>query len=272
MAAVYANTQPQEELANLFARSMTLAQPAPEPIPAPAPAPAPSQEPPAQPPKIVYISQHYNHSAHLARHNAQQQQQQQQPQPPPQRPASEPPLNEYSEVERVLRNYSVDPSGLSSAQLQLFKTVDDPQRLRLIELWRACPPTSSNDNPTLVWGITTVDQEETLARMRYDQQLQIQQQLADEQMQMEMQLQLEQEQQQQFQRQRAAAAQQGITMSLDGTPVTPTQATDGRWIPTADDMHYMEPYMLVGYGEEVSRCGGPVWQCGNSRRRWYDGL
>ncbi|KAK4192846.1 hypothetical protein QBC35DRAFT_204176 [Podospora australis] len=271
MATMYADMQPQEELANLFARNLTLTQPAPAPIPAPAPAPV--EETPAQPApaKIVYISQHYNHSAHLARQNAQQQQQQS----PPPRPASEPPQNEHAEVERVLRNYSVDPSGLSSAQLQLFRTVDDPQRLRLIELWRACPPKNGSDNPTLVWGVTTVDQEETLARMRYEQQQQIQQQLEEEQMQMEMQMQLEQEQQQHFQRQQASQQQQQqreFAMSLDGTPVTPTQTNDGRWVPTADDFQYMEEYMLAGYGDEICRRGGPVWQCGISRRRWYDGL
>lgn len=41
-------------------------------------------------------------------------------------------------------------------------------------------------------------------------------------------------------------------MSLDGTPLTPIQAGDGRWDMTAVAMHYMEPYMASGY-EELAR-------------------
>ncbi|KAL2016900.1 hypothetical protein VTK56DRAFT_2861 [Thermocarpiscus australiensis] len=211
MAAVHPNTQPQEELVALFSRNLTLSQPAPAPVPVPAPAQASQEER-----KIVYVSQHYTHSAHVARQDVQ-----------PQRAASEPPQSEYAAVERVLREHSVDPSGLSSAQLQLFKRVDGPQKLRLIELWRTCPPTNSNDNPTLGWSMTTVDQEEALARMRYEQQQQ-QQQMA------------EQDQD-----------EQETVMSLDGTPLTPIQAGDGRWF--AGLAHnYMEPYMASGY-EEMAR-------------------
>lgn len=213
MAAVYSNMHTSEELANLFARQFTLNQ-VTQPTPAPAPVPVPAQEP-VQAPKIVYISQHYNHSAHLARQNAQQQQQQQQQAQSVQRPASEPPQSENAVVERVLREHSVDPSGLSQAQIQLFKTVEDPEKLRLIEIWRACPPTNSNDNPTLGWAITTVEQEQTLARIRW-----------------------EQKQQQQMQAQEVA-------MSLDGTPLTPIQPSESKWLETYGS--YMEPYMIDGY-------------------------
>jgi hypothetical protein len=209
--------QSQDELAALFSRNLTF-NPIPQSIPEPAPAPAPAQAPQEEN-KIVYISQHYNHSAHIVRPEAQAP-----------RPASEPPQSEHAVVERVLREHSVDPSGLSSAQLQLFRTVDSPEKLRLIELWRVCPPTNSNDNPTLAWGMTTVDQEEALARMRYEQQQQpIQQQQ-------------QQEQQQEPE----------TVMSLDGTPLTPIQAGDGRWIAMTESHHYMEPYMAAGY-EEMAR-------------------
>ncbi|KAL1843471.1 hypothetical protein VTK73DRAFT_2836 [Phialemonium thermophilum] len=205
--------QAPEDLAALFSRHMNLdpaqqQQQQQQQHPATSPPPTvPVQEEP----KIVYISQHYNHSAHLAVAREQNTQ-------PSPRPASEPPQPEHAAVEAVLRNHSVDPSGLSVSQLQLFKTVDEPQQLRLIELWRVCPPTNSNDNPTLAWTSTTVEQEETLARMRREQQLQ----------------------------------QQGqVEMSLDGTPLTPVQAGDGRWIALRSS-HYMEPYIASGY-EEMAR-------------------
>lgn len=228
MAAVYANMQSQEELAALFSRNLTLdpvSQPAPAPTPAPA-APAPAEQRQEER-KIVYISQHYNHSAHVVKQDV-----------PPPRPASEPPQSEHAAVEQVLREHSVDTSGLSRAQLQLFKTVDTPDKLRLIELWRVCPPTNSNDNPTLTWSVTTVDQEEALARLRFEQQ---QQQLIDQQLQDDFGMMQDEPE---------------AVMSLDGTPLTPIQAGDGRWIASSSSSspayHYMEPYMASGY-EEMAR-------------------
>ncbi len=233
MAAVYGNVQTQEELVALFHRNFTL-DPIPQPAPAPQPAqaPAPTQQPTEEPkeePKIVYISQHYNHSAHIVKQD-----------PQPIRPASEPPQSEHAAVERALREHGVDPSGLSSAQLQLFKRVDTPEKLRLIELWTVCPPTSSTDNPTLGWSMTTVEQEETLARLRYEQQ---QQHLIDQQLQAEFMMMQDE----------PAPPEPETVMSLDGTPLTPIQAGDGRWISTASaSYHYMEPYMASGY-EEMAR-------------------
>lgn len=227
MAAVYANMHPQEELAALFSRNLSL-NPVPQPAPAPAPAPASApQSAPSQAPqeerKIVYVSQHYTHSAHVARQQAQQT-----------RTPSEPHQSEYADVERVLSEHGVDPSGLSSAQLQLFRRVEDPQKLRLIELWRFSPPTNSDDNPTLAWSMTTVDQEEALARMRYERRQQ------------------QQEQEQQYHRGSSGGGDDDETiMSLDGTPLTPIQAGDGRWIATVAH-HYTEPYMVSGY-EEMAR-------------------
>ncbi|KAK3300758.1 uncharacterized protein B0H64DRAFT_22552 [Chaetomium fimeti] len=228
MATVYTHMQPQDELVALFSRNLTLdhlSQPAPTPEAAPAPVEAPKEEH-----KIVYISQHYNHSAHLtAKQNDQ-----------PVRPASEPPQSEHAVVEQVLREHNVNTSGLSSAQLQLFRTVDTPQQLRLIELWRACPPTNSTDNPTLTWSMTSVDQEEALARLRFEQQ---QQDLIDQQLQQEFGMMQDEHE-----------PEPETVMSLDGTPLTPIQAGDGRWIATSDraSYHYMEPYMASGY-EEMAR-------------------
>jgi hypothetical protein len=252
MAAVYANMQPQEELAALFSRNLTLdpmCQPAATPAPAPAPDPSQAAQ---EEPKIVYISQHYNHSAHLAKQQQQQEEAAAAASQPAPRPASEPPHNEHAAVEQVLRSHSVDPSALSTAQLQLFRTADTPQQLRLLELWRASPPTSSADNPTLAWASTTLEQEEALARLRFEQ---AQQRLVDEQLQLELfgggggssgGMDME-----------AAEPEPETVMSLDGTPLTPIQAGDGRWVgaatvPLASSYHYMEPYMASGY-EEMAR-------------------
>ena len=215
MTVVQSTTmQAQEDLVALFSKNLTLE-------------PAQQAQPPREEPKIVYISQHYNHSAHLAQQQQQQQPQEKQKQGQGQeqeqpvlhpRPASEPPQPEHAAVETILRDHAVDTSCLSSAQLQLFKAVEGYQQLRLIELWRMSPPTSSRDNPTLAYSFTTVDQEELLARLRYEE------------------------------RQRQAGQ---MVMSLDGTPLTPIQAGDGRWLPT-QSAHDIEPYMASGY-EDMAR-------------------
>lgn len=204
----------QEELAALFSRNLTFASaPAPAPAPAPVPEPIQVQAPPQEEPKIVYISQHYTHTAHIARQAV----------PPPPRAASEPPQAEHVAVETVLSNHGVDPSCLSSAQLQLFKTVDDAQKLHLINIWRVCPPTNSLDNPTLAWSMTSISQEEILANLRHEQ------------------------------RQRAQQEKQTMAMSLDGTPLVAVQAGDGRWIMEASQSYMdSEPYMATGY-EEMAR-------------------
>ncbi|KAK1769849.1 hypothetical protein QBC33DRAFT_556272 [Phialemonium atrogriseum] len=189
--------QAHEDLAALFSKNLTL-----EPA-----------QPPREESKIVYVSQHYNHSSHLARPSAEHSQLSP-------RPASEPPQREHTVVETVLQNNGVDPSCLSVSQLQLFKSVAEPQQLRLIELWRIFPPTNSNDNPTLAWSFTTVEQEESLAQMRY------------------------------VRNEQGKQAEQ--IMSLDGTPLTPIQAGDGRWISTQGQHDVTEPYMATGY-EEMAR-------------------
>lgn len=209
MIFIQPNMQVQEELASLFTRNLTL---------------DPSQQLPPEEPKIVYISQHYNHSAHLAKQQQDQQQaeaqsqSQNQPEPQqPQRPASEPPQSENPDLENILRTYGVDTSALSPSQIQLFKAADDSQKMRLIQLWSICPPTNSIDNPTLAWSSTTLEQEETLAKIRMERKVQ--------------------------------EHETPKVMSLDGTMLTPIQAGDGRWM---QPQNYMEPYMASGY-EEMAR-------------------
>ncbi|KAH8891866.1 hypothetical protein GQ53DRAFT_648089 [Thozetella sp. PMI_491] len=215
MRFVQPGQEVQDDLASLLSRNLRLD---PEANP-----------PPPEEPKIVYISQHYHHSRHVV--PAQQQQYQEQEQERQilnsPRPSSEPPQPEYAAAEKVLRDNGIDSSALSAPQLQLFKEGDTPQQLRLIQLWQICPPRNSTDNPTLTWSNTSVEQEEILAKMRYEQQ--------------------QAEQQRREQEQVVEA-----TMSLDGTPLTPIQAGDGRWIQTIQPHTYMEPYMASGY-EELAR-------------------
>lgn len=221
-----ADMQAHDDLIALFSRNLTLHQPEPKPEP-------------KSGPQIVYsISQHYHHSSHLAR----KQDQQQQSQPPPhQRPSSLPPPENGPSIEQVLTAHGIEPSSLSHAQMQLFKTADDAQKMRLLELWRICPPTPNNmhENPALAWNTTTVEQEEALAKARYERQQQEEQ---------------ARKQQAEFEAQQndCQKCQGNQIMSLDGTMV-PFQGGDSRWISLADSsVQDVEPYMASGY-EQLAR-------------------
>lgn len=230
----------QEDLASLFAKNMTLSATQP---------PSPPQDD-----KIVYISQHYTHSAHIMHHPQPQQQEQQRPQSPPQdepmqRPSSEPPRSDLHDLELLLRSHSVNTGALSLPQVELFRNAGESQKMRLIQLWTICPPADSTDNPTLTWTNTTVEQEEMLAQRRFELQ--------------------QQQQQQQQQKQQEEQAHQGVpmtevVMSLDGTDIDTTsgsspaassmQSSDGRWpAPPQHSHHMMEPYMQSGYDELARR-------------------
>ncbi|KAI1333214.1 hypothetical protein F5Y16DRAFT_355117 [Xylariaceae sp. FL0255] len=185
----YSPQQASDELAALLARNLTFQQPAPQPVPEPEP--------------ITYsISQHYHHSAHIAL--------QDEPIAEPQRPASEPPQSEFPLAEHVLIQHGVDPTGLSAQQFELFKTADTPQQLRLIELWRICPPTNPQNHPTVESTNTSIQQEELLAQLRYEQQI------------------------------AENNSQRNSMVSMDGTPLTPIQTSEGHWV-------HVEPYMMSGY-------------------------
>ncbi|OAQ90818.1 hypothetical protein VFPFJ_04977 [Purpureocillium lilacinum] len=208
--------QVHDDLASLFSRNLTFN---PE-LRAAAAKDSPRQEPapPAQSPPIVYsISQHYHHSAHVARpvaaEPAAEQVTEQQGASPAQaeRPSSEPPQGTAPSSETILRNFGIDATTLTPAQVQLFRIADEAQKLRLIELWSICPPSRGESIHSLAWNSTTLEQEEHFARLRHEQQ------------------------------------QQDQAMSLDGTPV---QTGDGRWTHEARDT---EPYMVSGYEELMRR-------------------
>ena len=213
----------QEELSALFARNLSLQPQAiyVAPVEAP-PAPTPVEEP-----YTYSISRHYHHSAHIAQ------------QPPP-RPASEPPQSNQVTVEIVLSRNGVDPSALYPSQIDLFRTADEAQQLRLIELWRICPPDYTSNVAKNLLGLsdstTSVQQEEALAQLRYER-------MATEEKQQVERMMLEERMS------RTGGDQQGMdsdTMSDASTnqPLTPIQGGDGRW----NQSHVAaEPYMQSGY-------------------------
>ncbi|KAI4869220.1 hypothetical protein F4820DRAFT_45137 [Hypoxylon rubiginosum] len=156
-------------------------------------------------PQITYsISQHYHHSGHIVH--------QDQPVVELQRPSSEPPQPLQPTAESILHKHGIDYSALSAAQMELFKAADDSQKLRLIQLWQISPPTHTRDSPVVGLTRTTVEQEELLAQFRYEQR-------------------------------QAEEQQRNSIMSMDGTPLTPVQTGDGRWVAMSDP----EPYMMSGY-------------------------
>ena len=156
-----------DELAGLLSRNLTFNPEIQQPQPTQE---VPTQEVPrhmdpiaapsvTQP--IVYsISQHYHHSTHIPRP-------QQEAPEEPQRRSSESAAHGPSS-ESILRSHGIEPATLTPSQLQLFRIADDPQKLRLIELWNICPPNSGGDIPALAWSSTTIEQEEHLARVRYE--------------------------------------------------------------------------------------------------------
>jgi hypothetical protein len=197
--------------------------------------PAPTNDPPSSAPIVYSISQHYHHSAHNARQPPAQQQQQPEPEhlhrEHPERPSSEPPQSEQEACENLLRNHGVNPAALSPPQLQLFRIADNPQKMRLIELWTIIPPKREGDDPSLAWTSTSLDREEQLARMRLDAH--IQEKIAQQ-----------------------AQAQQGMDMAVDSGR-TAGQDEQGRWM-SSSYQHYMEPYMANGYDvDQVLEDGCP---------------
>jgi hypothetical protein len=120
----------QDELTRLFTAQMTLSQAAPQQssqLQQAARAVQTHQVDPAK--QIVYASQHYTHSHHVA----------------PTRTASELLVKthiEPSDLEAVLLRNSIDPSNLFPSQLELFQNADDDQRAMAHLTPRRSPRTS----------------------------------------------------------------------------------------------------------------------------------
>lgn len=162
----------QDELTQLFSTHMSLSQNMPQQIQQQArqeePVRQQQQQPREQTPKqIVYASQHYTHTHHVA----------------PARSVSEPSLKTHidrADLARVLLRNSIDPSLLFPSQIDLFQNADDDQRLRLLELWRISPPTGRQGHPDGTdynmsrqlydWPPTSIAKEEAMAKLRYERQ------------------------------------------------------------------------------------------------------
>jgi hypothetical protein len=157
----------QDELTRLFTAHMNLSQQAPQQQAfqqqqREQPVQVQQEEAPKQ---IVYASQHYTHSYHVA----------------PARSVSEPPTKthiEASDLEAVLLRNSIDPALLFPSQIELFQNADDDQRLRLLELWRISPPSGRQGYPSGTdynmsrqlydWPPTSLAQEEAMAKLRFE--------------------------------------------------------------------------------------------------------
>ncbi|CZR51133.1 uncharacterized protein PAC_01008 [Phialocephala subalpina] len=204
----------QEDLAALFQRNLSLQQPTPV---------APKEEPAVEQPIIYSISQHYHHSAHIA---AQQ----------PSRPASEPPQTDQLTVEIILGRHGVDVNSLFPSQIELFKLAEAGQQMRLIELWRICPP----ENPGQAiaqdlgnWPSTSIQQEEAMAKLRYERQM------------------LEERMSRTGGDQHSmGSAEDAMSDASTTAPLTPIQGGDGRW---QTQVQGAEPYMQSGYEALAAR-------------------
>lgn len=199
----------QDELAALFNRNLSF-QPQQAYIPQQTePTPVAEEEP-----YTYSISQHYNHSAHIRT--------------APPRPASEPPQSELVTVELVLAQNGVDPSALYPSQIDLFKTADHAQQLRLVELWRICPPEYDTVVAQTMSHNTSLQQEESMAKLRYERQMM----------------------EERLSRTAGDQAMDSDTMSDASTnqPLTPVQGGDGRW-----GSVQAEPYMASGYEALAAR-------------------
>lgn len=208
------NMQVPDELLALFSRNLTFnpelqaavanEQQPHQPVQQQEPAPVPEQP-------VYSASQHYNHSYHIAKPRTQDIEAE--AHQAFQRPSSAPLENDLAQAQAILRSHGVEPALLTPSQMQLFKTADDPQKLRLLELWSICPPNGAQNIPALAWSSTSLEQEEHLARVRYQREQQIQEQQA------------------------AAAAEPAME-----------QIASGHWTQPES-----EPYMMSGYEELMRR-------------------
>jgi len=74
----------------------------------------------------------------------------------------------------ILNRNSIDPSTLFPSQVDLLRNADLDQRLRLLELWRISPPNLGSYDlakEQATWLSTTLQQEEQMAKLRYERQM-----------------------------------------------------------------------------------------------------
>ena len=159
------NQAQHDELAQLFAQNMHLAQTMQHPQQAPIVEQVPNIAEKSEE-HLHFISSHYTPTAHI-RPDATSE--------PSHSPP--PPYNESLMPEAMaetLRQHSIDPSALLANQVHLFANADYEQRLRLLELWRIAPPAYPLEAHLAgsKWAPTSVEKEEAEARERYEQMMQ----------------------------------------------------------------------------------------------------
>ncbi|QDS67426.1 hypothetical protein FKW77_000232 [Venturia effusa] len=214
----------QDELAGLFARSMTFSNPTPPPEQQQQQAFQRSTDPA---PQIIYASSHYVPN----------------PRPRHSEPSPEPELVLYqpvayflsdSDIRDILSRNSIDPDTLYLSQVDLFRKAGDDQRLRLLELWRISPPNIGHYDlaqEQASWKETTLNQEEQMARVRYDRMM------AERQFGNKIQ-----------QRQ---VEDRGMSLDVAREIERPASAPESRW--RSSHGSGAEPYMTSGY-ELLAQC------------------
>ena len=115
---------------------------------------------------VHFVSSHYTGTTHIR------------PSDPSSEPSPSPPPP-YNEavmpqaMADMLREHAIDPAALLPNQIHLFQNADYEQRSRLLELWRIAPPSYPlEEHLNGTWVSTSVEREETLARIRYEEQQQ----------------------------------------------------------------------------------------------------
>ena len=150
----------QEELAMMFAQNMTFSSDLKNQ----------QIESPKEPAPVTYsITQHYHHSAHLASTDATAE------------ILRAPSLTqaglEQAVTKDTLISHGIDPSKLLPTQLILFQQAAPEQQSRLLQLWSISLPEYADLGAQDLaeelgsWEQTTVEQEEVMAKLRYQRKM-----------------------------------------------------------------------------------------------------
>lgn len=215
---IFTNMATQEDLVTLFSRNLSLQS---NPHPEQTFHNATNQ--PIKPAEMITYSatQHYTHSAHIT----------------PKRSISEPLATDQQTTEIILARHGVDANMLLPSQIDLFRCADASQQMRLVELWRICPPNyvwAAQDSGH--WPATSFEQEEAMAQLRYERQM--------------------------LEERASRSSDMGLSDGAEdliseneqvSTPITPIQGGDSRWGGLIHDDHTTEPYMISGYESLAQR-------------------
>ncbi|MCJ1387853.1 hypothetical protein MMC18_000696 [Xylographa bjoerkii] len=156
LTAQESSFQGQEDLSKLFANKMNFSN-TQESL---------QNQQPQDAPIAYSVSQHYHHSAHITSGDSHEDNSQ-----------STLPTSVSStqdKTEELLSRRGIDPSSLLPSQILLFQLAAPDQQSRLVELWRISPPEYTHYGKEELgdqlgsWQHTTLEQEEEMARLRYE--------------------------------------------------------------------------------------------------------